>query len=305
MTSGDDYLWDPLAAMLAAGHDIGTFTDAHLTSTPRRATRAVPPGGPGDPNAGYLTAVDANTAQQDTARRPRPRLTPRSTTRTRIRGRVGGARACSRAGLCADCLPPDAPSTTVCRVAPGHRGRTRCGSAGSPAPSTLRLGGACRREHRVPAGSDAAAASTEYRMLTPNDGLRRARHARYRHLRVLAGGVCRCRGLFDGRLPRPGEGLRQTRATSWASSPLRPGHIANSPVAPIAWTTATRLEWWTNRSRCAGAEAEVERAAALGRERRGDATEEFPRRIWSSRRSPRRDGCGNVFGPNASGRRLK
>ena len=65
MTSGDYYLWDPLAAMLAAGHDIGTFTDAHLTvDTTEGDTSGATRSGPGDPNAGYLTAVDANTAQQ-------------------------------------------------------------------------------------------------------------------------------------------------------------------------------------------------------------------------------------------------
>ena len=65
MTAGDYYLWDPLAAILAAGHEIGTFTDAHLTvDTTEGATSGATQGGPGDPNAGYLTDVDASAADQ-------------------------------------------------------------------------------------------------------------------------------------------------------------------------------------------------------------------------------------------------
>lgn len=65
MTGGDYYLWDPLAAILAAGHEIGTFTDAHLTvDTTEGDTSGATRRGPGEPNAGYLTDVEATAAEQ-------------------------------------------------------------------------------------------------------------------------------------------------------------------------------------------------------------------------------------------------
>ena len=65
MTAGGYYLWDPLAAILAAGHEIGTFTNAHLTiDTTEGDTSGATRRGSGDPNAGYLTDVDATAAEQ-------------------------------------------------------------------------------------------------------------------------------------------------------------------------------------------------------------------------------------------------
>jgi inosine-uridine nucleoside N-ribohydrolase len=65
MTGGDYYLWDPLAAILATGHEIGTFTDAHLTvDTTEGDTSGATRRGPGEPNAGYLTDVEATAAER-------------------------------------------------------------------------------------------------------------------------------------------------------------------------------------------------------------------------------------------------
>ncbi len=64
MTMGDYYLWDALAAIFAAGHEPGTFTDARIEVDTREgptsgATRRVD----GAPNASYLTGVDPDAAE--------------------------------------------------------------------------------------------------------------------------------------------------------------------------------------------------------------------------------------------------
>ena len=65
MTSGGYYLWDPLAAILAAGAEIGTFTDVHLTvDTSEGPTSGATRRGPGEPNAANLTGVDATAAEE-------------------------------------------------------------------------------------------------------------------------------------------------------------------------------------------------------------------------------------------------
>jgi inosine-uridine nucleoside N-ribohydrolase len=64
MASGQYYLWDPLAAMLAAGYPVGTFTSAAITVEEEEGpesgyTRPTP----GDPNAAYLSEVDPLAAE--------------------------------------------------------------------------------------------------------------------------------------------------------------------------------------------------------------------------------------------------
>jgi purine nucleosidase len=64
MTIGDYSLWDALAAIFAAGHEPGTFTDARIEvdtgeGPTSGATRRVD----GAPNASYLTEVDAAAAE--------------------------------------------------------------------------------------------------------------------------------------------------------------------------------------------------------------------------------------------------
>jgi inosine-uridine nucleoside N-ribohydrolase len=59
MSSGDYYLWDPLAAMVAAGYPVGTFSSVVLSvdvdegPTSGATVREV-----GKPNAEYLDQVD-------------------------------------------------------------------------------------------------------------------------------------------------------------------------------------------------------------------------------------------------------
>ena len=65
MTSGDYYLWDPLAAIAAAGYPIGEFEPVHLTvdesdGPTSGATRRTD----GAPNASYLSAVDAHLVEE-------------------------------------------------------------------------------------------------------------------------------------------------------------------------------------------------------------------------------------------------
>ena len=64
MASGGYYLWDPLAAELAAGYPVGTFEPAaiavELAEGPESGfTRPVS----GSPNARYLSVVDAAAAE--------------------------------------------------------------------------------------------------------------------------------------------------------------------------------------------------------------------------------------------------
>jgi pyrimidine-specific ribonucleoside hydrolase len=64
MTSGGYYLWDPLAAIFAIGHEPGTFTDARIEvdtadGPTSGATRRVD----GAPNVSYLTQVDPDAAE--------------------------------------------------------------------------------------------------------------------------------------------------------------------------------------------------------------------------------------------------
>jgi pyrimidine-specific ribonucleoside hydrolase len=64
MTSGDYYLWDPLAAIFAIGHEPGTFTDARLeVDTDEGPTSGATRRVDGAPNASYLTEVDADAAE--------------------------------------------------------------------------------------------------------------------------------------------------------------------------------------------------------------------------------------------------
>lgn len=64
MTGGGYYLWDPLAAIFAVGHQPGAFTDARIEvdtgeGPTSGATRRVD----GAPNASYLTEVDPDAAE--------------------------------------------------------------------------------------------------------------------------------------------------------------------------------------------------------------------------------------------------
>jgi inosine-uridine nucleoside N-ribohydrolase len=66
MTDGTYYLWDPLAAEMAAGYPVGEFSDARVEVEQREGpesgfTRPVD----GDSNAGYLSSADG-TAAEDT-----------------------------------------------------------------------------------------------------------------------------------------------------------------------------------------------------------------------------------------------
>ncbi|HSL75362.1 MAG TPA: nucleoside hydrolase [Candidatus Limnocylindrales bacterium] len=66
MTDGTDYLWDPLAAALAAGYPLGSFTPARVDVAEAEGpeagfTRPID----GDPNVEYLSSADA-TAAEDT-----------------------------------------------------------------------------------------------------------------------------------------------------------------------------------------------------------------------------------------------
>jgi pyrimidine-specific ribonucleoside hydrolase len=64
MTGGDYYLWDVLAAIFAAGHAPGTFTDARIeVETAEGPTSGATRRTDGDPNAAYLTTVDAAAAE--------------------------------------------------------------------------------------------------------------------------------------------------------------------------------------------------------------------------------------------------
>ncbi len=64
MTGGDYYLWDALAAIFAAGHAPGTFTDARIeVETAEGATYGATRRQGGQPNAAYLTTVDAAAAE--------------------------------------------------------------------------------------------------------------------------------------------------------------------------------------------------------------------------------------------------
>jgi inosine-uridine nucleoside N-ribohydrolase len=65
MTAGDYYLWDALAALLAAGHDLGRFTPAHLTvETTEEPTSGALRRGDGEANVSYLTDIDADEAEE-------------------------------------------------------------------------------------------------------------------------------------------------------------------------------------------------------------------------------------------------
>jgi inosine-uridine nucleoside N-ribohydrolase len=64
MVGGSYYLWDPLAAIFAAGYEVGNFTDAHVVVETAEgptsgATRPVE----GAPNVSYLSQVDAAAAE--------------------------------------------------------------------------------------------------------------------------------------------------------------------------------------------------------------------------------------------------
>jgi inosine-uridine nucleoside N-ribohydrolase len=64
MTGGDYFLWDPLAAIFAAGFEPGGFSSARIEvdvseGSTSGATRRVD----GEPNASYLTEVDADEAE--------------------------------------------------------------------------------------------------------------------------------------------------------------------------------------------------------------------------------------------------
>ncbi|MEO5987002.1 MAG: nucleoside hydrolase, partial [Candidatus Limnocylindria bacterium] len=60
MTGGDYYLWDPLAAIAAAGYPIGEFTSVRLTVDESDGpTSGATQRTDGAPNAKYLSAVDA------------------------------------------------------------------------------------------------------------------------------------------------------------------------------------------------------------------------------------------------------
>jgi pyrimidine-specific ribonucleoside hydrolase len=64
MTGGEYFLWDPLAAIFAAGFEPGTFSRARIEvdvseDSTSGATRRVE----GEENAGYLTRVDADEAE--------------------------------------------------------------------------------------------------------------------------------------------------------------------------------------------------------------------------------------------------
>jgi len=64
MRSGSYYLWDPLAAVLAAGYEVGTFSPAALSiDTDEGPTSGATRAGAGEPNAAYLTKVDATAAE--------------------------------------------------------------------------------------------------------------------------------------------------------------------------------------------------------------------------------------------------
>jgi pyrimidine-specific ribonucleoside hydrolase len=66
MTDGGYYLWDPLAAVVAAGYEVGTFTEARLTvDTGEGPTSGAIRARDGAPNASYLSAADAATAEDD------------------------------------------------------------------------------------------------------------------------------------------------------------------------------------------------------------------------------------------------
>jgi inosine-uridine nucleoside N-ribohydrolase len=64
MTSGDYYLWDPLAAMLAAGYEVGTFTPVGIEVEQAEGAESgfTRPTG-GEPNASFLEAVDPAAAE--------------------------------------------------------------------------------------------------------------------------------------------------------------------------------------------------------------------------------------------------
>ncbi len=64
MTGGDYYLWDPLAAIAAAGYPIGEFTSVHLTVDESDGpTSGATQRTDGAPNANYLSAVDAHLVE--------------------------------------------------------------------------------------------------------------------------------------------------------------------------------------------------------------------------------------------------
>jgi len=64
MTGGDYYLWDPLAAIAAAGYPIGEFTSVHLTvDESDEPTSGATQRTDGTPNANYLSAVDAHLVE--------------------------------------------------------------------------------------------------------------------------------------------------------------------------------------------------------------------------------------------------
>ena len=64
MTGGEYYLWDPLAAIFAIGHEPGSFTDAQLeVDTTEGSTSGATRRVEGEPNARYLTEVDPDAAE--------------------------------------------------------------------------------------------------------------------------------------------------------------------------------------------------------------------------------------------------
>lgn len=64
MSGGEYYLWDPLAAIFAVGHEPGTFTDARLeVDTAEGPTSGATRRVDGAPNASYLTEVDPDAAE--------------------------------------------------------------------------------------------------------------------------------------------------------------------------------------------------------------------------------------------------
>ncbi len=74
MTDGTYYLWDPLAAALAAGHSLGSFSPARVDVDEAEGpeagfTRPID----GDPNVEYLSSADAAAAEDtllETLNRP-------------------------------------------------------------------------------------------------------------------------------------------------------------------------------------------------------------------------------------------
>lgn len=64
MTGGEYFLWDPLAAIFAAGFEPGSFTDARIeVDVSDGPTSGATVRVDGEPNASYLTRVDAEEAE--------------------------------------------------------------------------------------------------------------------------------------------------------------------------------------------------------------------------------------------------